>query len=647
MNDHSTLDIVWVLIATTLVFIMQAGFMCLECGNSRAKNTINVAIKNITDFCLAVILFWVVGFGLMFGRSIRGWMGTDLFLIDAGQSTTVIFFLFQAVFVGTAATICSGAIAERMKFASYLIISVITSVLIYPIFGHWAWGGGVYPDQQGWLQAMGFKDFAGSTVVHSVGGWVALASAMVVGPRVGKYSEDGTVNKIQPHNITLFYLGVFILFFGWFGFNCGSTLKASPDIAIIALNTILSASFGCVSAGALSWIFHEEGVLAAEDLGNGLLAGLVGITAGCAFVETTSAMFIGVASGTLYYFSNHFIERVLKVDDVVGAVAVHAVCGVWGTIAVGLFIMPEMLGGISRVNQVTVQVIGAISCFLWAFGIGFILIKAFDFLSGGMRVDRDAEIIGLNVAEHGASSSVLDLVNAMHRSAREGNFANATKVEVEFGTEIGDLAQGYNQMVEAIQQSFSETERQAHLAEQARRQAEAAYSEVDRQRIEAEDQARYISSISERLTAEVKEIRTAMSMISGSADHVQNSVMDLKKQAEAIQNILSTINEIAITSKMLSLNASIEAANSMDTNNRFGVVADSMLSLAGQTRQATVNTLNISSGLEDRLEKVLTDVDTQCTSVLKGTETIKRVGELIRQLVLGKDRDAPLQTART
>ena len=416
-----------------------------------------------------------------------------------------------------------------MKFSSYLIVSMITSALIYPVFGHWAWGGTFYGSQSGWLQAMGFIDFAGSTVVHSVGGWVALATVIIIGPRIGKFSENGEANKIQPHNITLFYLGVFILFFGWFGFNCGSTLKATPEIAKIAINTVLAGSFGCLSAGALSWIFHEQGVLAAEDLGNGLLAGLVGITASCAFVGTTSAMIIGILSGILYYFSNHFIERVLKVDDVVGAVAVHAVCGAWGTIAVGFFIKPELLDGTSRFAQIIVQVIGVVACFLWSFGVGFTLIKLFDLFTGGMRVDREAEIKGLNIAEHGASSSVLDLINAMATSAREGSFTKASKVAVEFGTEIGDLAQGYNQMVDAIQDSIVETQSQALLAENARRKMETAFQTVDKQRQDAEEHAEYIKTVSRNLTHEMEEIRSAMNMISGSADQVQSSVMDLKK----------------------------------------------------------------------------------------------------------------------
>ena len=647
MDNFLQLDYVWVLIATALVFIMQAGFMCLECGNARAKNSINVAIKNMTDFCLAVVLFWVIGFGLMFGRTTNGWYGTDLFLIDGSRNSVMIFFLFQAVFVGTAATICSGAIAERVKFISYLMVSVITSALIYPVFGHWAWGGLLNANQTGWLEAMGFKDFAGSTVVHSVGGWVALATIIVIGPRIGKYSEDGTINKIQPHNITLFYLGVFILFFGWFGFNCGSTLKATPDIAGIATNTVLSACFGCLAAGALSWVFHEDGVLAAEDLGNGVLAGLVGITAGCAFVGTTSAMFIGIISGILYYYANHFIERVLKVDDVVGAIAVHAVCGAWGTVALGLFIRPELLGDISRSAQIIAQIIGVVACFIWSFGVGFVLIKLFDMFTGGIRIDPDGEIMGLNIAEHGASSSVLDLINAIDKGAREGNFANAPKVEVEFGTEIGDLAQGFNRMVDAIQNSFSETKTQAERADHARLQMESAFTEVDRQRKEAQRQAEYIGSISRQLSAEMEEIKRAMTTISASADQVQTSVVNLKEQAEDIQNILSNVNEIAVTSKMLSLNACIEAANSMDANSRFGVVADSMISLADQTRRATVNTLNISSGIEGHLEKVLNDVNAQYDSVVKSAGKIKRVGELIRQLVQGKHSGDTLQVVQT
>ena len=639
MDGISQLDYVWVLIATALVFIMQAGFMCIECGMSRAKNTINVAVKNISDFTLSVVLFWIIGFGLMFGATKSGWWGTSHFLIDAGTNSTAIFFIFQAVFVGTAATICSGAIAERMKFTSYLVISILTSALIYPVFGHWAWGGALETSQQGWLQAMGFKDFAGSTVVHSVGGWIALASIIVVGPRMGKFTKTGEARKIPAHNITLVYLGVFILFFGWFGFNCGSTLAATPDIAKIALNTVLAACFGGLASGILSWMCHETNLLNAEDLGNGVLAGLVGITAGCAFVDTIGAMCIGIISGLLFYFSSRFLEKQLKIDDVVGAVAVHAICGAWGTVAVGIFILPEMLNGISRADQIIVQLIGVLACFIWSFGVGFLLIKGFSIFTGGIRVDRKTEELGLNITEHGASSSVLDLVNAMRKSIIDGDFSQTSKVEVEFGTEIGDLAEGYNQMVDAIHTSFEETKRQARLAEESRKELEVAFRDVDDQRLAADHRRFQIEKISDKLRDVMAEVKQTMDTISGSTDLVKSSVENLQTQTVEVKDVLAAISEIASTSKMLSFNAMIEAEGAGAVGKSFGVVADNMASLASHTRQATRSTLEISTGIEKQLDNVLTNVGTQYASIISGVEKIKAVGELIRSLVEGKDAE--------
>ena len=342
----TNLDYVWVILSAMLVFFMQAGFMALESGMARSKNSINVAIKNLTDFVLGVIGFWIIGFGLMFGKSWHGIVGISDFLITVENPWTAAFFMFQAVFVGTAATIDSGAVCERAKLKQYVLLSFLISVFIYPVFGHWAWGSflhGTDPSSggAGWLEARGFKDFAGSSVVHSVGAWMALAGVIIVGPRIGKFEIDKVTgkkikaNKIAPGDMRFIFLGTFILFFAWFGFNCGSTLTANSDIALIALNTTLSACFGCISASILSWIFHPRKKIEGEMIANGVLAGLVGITAGCAYVGTTGACLIGLIAGVIVFLGSHFIEKVLKLDDVVGAIPVHGFCGAWGTLAVG------------------------------------------------------------------------------------------------------------------------------------------------------------------------------------------------------------------------------------------------------------------------------------------------------------------------
>ncbi len=258
-SAQGNLDLVWVLLAAALVFLMQAGFMCVESGLARAKNSINVAVKNLTDFVVAVAAFWVVGFGIMFGVSNGGLFGTSGFVLESTDPWVLVFFVFQAVFVGTAATIDGGAVAERTSFRAYLTLSLVTSALIYPVFGHWVWGGALHEatlgaDALGWLQRLGFHDFAGSSVVHSVGGWVALAGIVVIGPRIGKFDAEGKPRRIQPSNLPLVYLGVFILFFGWFGFNCGSTLAATKDVAHIAFNTLLAAVFAGLATAATSYL---------------------------------------------------------------------------------------------------------------------------------------------------------------------------------------------------------------------------------------------------------------------------------------------------------------------------------------------------------------------------------------------------------
>ena len=356
------LNYVWILTAAALVFVMQGGFMCLESGLARAKNSINVSIKNMADFVISVAGFWAVGFGLMFGASQSGLFGTSHFFSDFHADPWVaVFFVFQAVFCGTAATIDSGAVAERTRFGSYLIISAFTSIIIYPIFGHWAWGSFLTEGTPGWLEARGFVDFAGSTVVHSVGGWVALAGVIVIGPRIGKFDKGGTPRKIHPHSLPLAYLGTFILFFGWFGFNCGSTLAATTDIAGIAMTTMISACLSGLSASACSWIFSNEKLPEAEMIANGVLGGLVAITAGCASVSAVGAAAIGLIAGCVVYAATQIIERVLKLDDVVGAIPVHGVCGAWGTIATGIFMTSDSLAaaGTTRWEQIGVQCLGA------------------------------------------------------------------------------------------------------------------------------------------------------------------------------------------------------------------------------------------------------------------------------------------------
>jgi len=443
-------DFVWILVSAALVFTMQFGFMYLESGLAQAKHSINVAIKNLSDFVVSVIVFWMVGFGLMFGQSVGGLLGGSNFLISVQDQWMAALFVFQAVFVGTAATIDSGAVAGRTRFSCYLVLSAVISGLIYPVFGHWAWGGLLH-GEQGWLQAMGFKDFAGSTVVHSVGGWMALAGIMVLGPRIGKFDENGKPRRIPPYSLPDAVMGTLILFFGWFGFNCGSTLEASGAIAPIAMTTALAACFGGISSMALSWLFSEHKRPEVETICNGLLGGLVGITAGCAFVDSGGAMVIGLVSGAVVYYATMLVERVFKLDDVVGAVAVHGFCGAWGTLAVGVFDMEQGLlhgGGFALLG---VQALGVAVCFAWTFTAGYLTLKGIDSFMGGMRVSREDEEIGLNVAEHGARMSWFDTIVTMRHIVRTGDLSR--RVDVEDHTEAGEVAQACNSLLNDMERT--------------------------------------------------------------------------------------------------------------------------------------------------------------------------------------------------
>ncbi len=388
-------DYLWTLIAAFMVFLMQAGFAMVEAGFTRAKSAVNIMMKNLMDFSLGTLGYWAIGFGLMFGASKTGWFGTSGFFLSDfakdGEPWTLAFWMFQVVFAATAATIVSGAMAERTKFVGYLAYSVVISAVIYPIFGSWAWGS--LFNGSGWLEGLGFIDFAGSTVVHSVGGWAALAGAMVLGPRIGKYSKEGKAMAIPGHNIPFAAIGVFLLWFGWFGFNAGSTTAAITDIAGIAVKTNLAAAAGAVGAMIAAWALF--GKPEASMSLNGALAGLVGITAGCANVSIASSVLIGFIAGILVVFSVLFIDKVLKVDDPVGAVSVHGVCGAWGTLAAGLF----NTGGFS-IKVVGVQFLGIGAAFLWVFPTAFILFKVIN-ATIGLRVSPEEEQDGLDVGEHG------------------------------------------------------------------------------------------------------------------------------------------------------------------------------------------------------------------------------------------------------
>ena len=402
MNDIAiSLDTVWMLLAAMLVFFMQPGFALCEAGFTRSKNTANILMKNFVDFMFGSLLFWFVGFGFMFGSDGAGFIGMPNWgSLSFYKSDLPVegFLIFQTVFCATSATIVSGAMAERTKFSMYLVYSAMISLFIYPIEGHWTWGGG-------WLSELGFHDFAGSAIVHSVGGVLALIGAMALGPRIGKYTADGKSRAIPGHNLTMAALGVFILWMGWFGFNPGSQLAASGEVNRVAishvfLTTNLAAAAGGVATMFVTWWKYGKPSLSLTL--NGVLAGLVGITAGCDVVSPLGAVIIGLICGVVLVFAIEFIDRKLHIDDPVGASSVHGVCGILGTLLTGLLATD---GGVfygGGWHFFGVQALGILVIDLWAAATGFLLfygIKKFH----GLRVGKRVEEEGLDIYEHGES----------------------------------------------------------------------------------------------------------------------------------------------------------------------------------------------------------------------------------------------------
>ncbi len=399
-----SIDTIWILIAAVLVMFMQAGFALVEAGFTRTKNTANILMKNLMDFSIGSLIFWILGYTLMYGEDIGGFIGKISLFFGSNEINGVpdkASLMFQTVFAATAATIVSGAVAERTKFTSYIVFSIAITAIIYPISGHWVWGGG-------WLSTLStpFHDFAGSTVVHSVGAWVGLMGAIVIGPRIGKYTSAGKPRAIPGQNLTFGALGVFILWFGWFGFNPGSQLAAAGSenasaISHIFITTNLAAAAGAVTAMIITWIKYRRPGLSLTL--NGALAGLVAITAGCDVVSPGGAAIIGILAGILLVFGVEFIDKVLKIDDPVGAVSVHGLNGALGTILVGFLSTDNGLfygGGAAQLGS---QLIGVGAVAAWAMGLGFLVFFILK-KTVGVRVSKRIEEEGLDIYEHGESA---------------------------------------------------------------------------------------------------------------------------------------------------------------------------------------------------------------------------------------------------
>jgi Amt family ammonium transporter len=625
---QNNIDIIWIMTAAALVMFMQAGFTALESGLTRAKNSINVAMKNLLDFVLAVLIFWGLGYGLMFGESLGGFMGTSLFALEGmKEGKDYAIFAFQVTFAGTAVTIVSGAIAERMRFSAYAIMAVFVIAFIYPISGHWIWSA------DGWLAQKGFVDFAGSSVVHSLGGWVGLAGAIVLGARIGRFDDTGKANPIQGQNLVMAVVGVLILWFGWFGFNGGSTLTGDSSIALIIVNTMLAASAGGLACFASSLI-QDGGKVSIEKMLNGVIAGLVAITAGCAVVEPGGAILIGLFAGIIVFFSEEAILHRFKIDDPVNVISAHGVAGAWGTLALAFFAPVENLPLKDSWAQLAVQFQGVLAVFAWGFGCGlllFSLLKMFSFL----RVSQQAEQVGLNVHEHGASTGLLDTMQAMDKiiSAYKVKTTNSDeqgdltkRIDTEFGDDGHEIATLFNHLMDyfhdtifdfkkgmdkllsaSLVLSDSSKEMQSE-AEQQHQSSDLVGSAIEQMTLAVVEVAKNTAEVSVAVGLAdenagkgkdvVQETIVSIMRLSSNVQLALNNINDLQGKMSNIGSIVETIDAISQQTNLLALNAAIEAARAGHAGRGFAVVADEVRRLSQRSHLAAEQITKLLSELQ-------------------------------------------------
>ncbi len=546
-----TVDTFWLLGCAAFVFLMQPGFMCLESGLTRTKNSINVAVKNLTDFGISAILFWAVGYGLAFGTSVAGWIGSENFFLNPESTAPEItaFFIFEMMFCSTATTIVSGAAAERLKFRAYVVTTIIISGLIYPMFTHWAWNGLNSGEFFGYLGQRGFVDFAGATVVHSVGGWVSLAVLLVIGPRTGRFAKFGKshkIHKIHGSNLPFSVLGAMLMWIGWLGFNGGSLLAFNDQIPLVLLNTLLAGAAGMVTAGLVSW--QRLKTYKVEVLINGSLAGLVSITAACNVVITPVALIIGSVGGAVSILISYYLQH-WQIDDAVDAIPVHLGGGIWGTLAVGLYGQLDLLGtGLSRGGQLLAQLEGTVVCGIWAFGLTWILLHLINRFMP-LRVSLEEEDQGLNISEHNAKNLVYEMLEVMNVQATTQDLS--LRVPVEPFTEIGYIANHYNQVIDSLEASTLELKQfNADLEQTVQQRTEEVLKAKEKAEVANRAKSTFITNMSH-------ELRTPLNAILGFAQLMTRSqTLPLEQQehlniiSRSGEHLLSLINNILDSSKI-------------------------------------------------------------------------------------------------
>ncbi|MGD1886747.1 MAG: ammonium transporter [Cohaesibacteraceae bacterium] len=672
--QHSQAEFTWLLTCAGLVLMMQIGFLMLEAGSSRAKNSINVAQKNLCDFLISVSAFAVFGFSFMFGASQLGIIGWDKQHLISGfqDEWTYAFFTFQAMFVGTATTIVSGAISERMKMKAYAFIALMIGVIIYPVYGHWAWGNLLVPTNNAWLADLGFIDFAGSMVVPATGAWVALVAVWMIGPRRDKYDADGNPRTIHGHSMVLATSGAIILFVGWIGFNGGSTPAASEALGHVIINTILAGTFG--GAGAMLIGKMRDGNFQPHRSMNGLLAGLVAATAGADAMAPLGASLVGVTAGIMVVFALDFIERRLKLDDVVGAIAVHGVAGVYGTLAVALLALDTKLMADTRLEQLGVQAIGVGVHFVWVISIAVPCLWLIDRFIG-LRVTDAEEEAGLNVAEHGASLGTHALQEKL-KAIAEGRADLATRLDETTGDDAADLAMVLNPFLAKVQGLMGEVSgTSGHLAAELSSVAgsvSASALTIDARTADVETAAQTVASSTQTASTDIRDLRQKSTELASSAGAVSSdirqiaafvenldkavsavaqnagcargisdqavnlsqtasdTVSQLSAAADEIEEVVDLIIGIQSQTNLLALNATIEAARAGEHGKGFSVVAHEIKALSDRTAGATEDIRNAILKVRDTSigsRDMITEVGSILQSVADAVATIQSTAE--------------------
>jgi ammonium transporter, Amt family len=676
LDQQLRADFTWMLTCAGLVLLMQIGFLMLEAGSARSKNSINVAQKNLCDLLISICAFAMVGFSFMFGASQFGVIGWDKQHLASGfqDEWTYAFFAFHAMFVSTAATIVSGAVAERMKFKTYALITLLIAALIYPVYGHWVWSDLQNPANTAWLADLGFIDFAGSTVVHATGAGVALIAIWMVGPRRDKYDADGNPRTIHGCSMVLSTSGAILLFVGWIGFNGGSAGGATADLGHIIINTVLAGAAGGTAALMLGKE-RDNGVFQPRRSVNGLLGGLVAVTAGVDAVTVLGAAAIGFSAGLLVVLAEDFIERRLKLDDVVGAVSVHGVAGIYGTLAVALFALDSKLAADTRLAQLGVQFLGVAVNIAWVTAIAVPGMWLIDKIVG-LRVTESEEAMGLNAAEHGASLGTLALQQSLQAIA-EGRADLATRLDETTGDEAADLAIIINPFLDKVQtlvgdvsetsgrlaaelnavaHDVSKSARVVHVRigevhSSTQTVVESAHQAVDdvkalrRKSTDLAQSAGAVSGDIRQIAAFVENLSSAVTSVAEGANEARDvsgkavalsqnasaTVSQLGAAADDIEAVVDLIIGIQNQTNLLALNATIEAARAGDHGKGFAVVANEIKALSERTAGATEDIRNAimkvrdsSLGSRDMISEVGTILESIAAAVADIHTTAER-----------------------